>query len=239
VPANPVHRVYQGVPKPSIKETGISDAKKRVAGAAAPLLAQLANNTVTVTASQTSTAQPDEAVFNVNVSSGADKSLDYVVAAVAGVGITAADLVAIGNPSYANGLPADAFLNWNFQLFVPLSKLKDTMAALTALQQTISQNSVLTLKFTMSGTRASRQLTPECNLADLVAKARAQAQDIASAAGLNAGVIVSLTSVTLNGSPLECSLTARFALGAMFGQPGPNSITIKAARTINTPPDRY
>jgi hypothetical protein len=65
---------------------------------AVPLLAQVANDTVTVTASQTSTAQPHEAVISVDVSSGADKTLDYVVAAVSGVGITAADPVGIANP---------------------------------------------------------------------------------------------------------------------------------------------
>ena len=127
---------------------------------AVPLLAQLANNTVTVTASQTSTAQPDEAVISVDVSSGADKTLDYVVAAVSGVGITAADLVGIANSAYNSGLPTTAFLDWGFQLVVPISKLKATMAALTALEKTISQNSVLTLDYTMRGTRASGQQTP-------------------------------------------------------------------------------
>ena len=62
---------------------------------ATPLLAQLANNTVTVTASQSSAAQPDEAVFSVTVGSGLDKSLDDVVAAVSAVGITAANVVQI------------------------------------------------------------------------------------------------------------------------------------------------
>ena len=49
---------------------------------ATPLLAQLVNNTVTVTASQSSTAQPDEAVFSVTVASGLDKSLEDAVATV-------------------------------------------------------------------------------------------------------------------------------------------------------------
>jgi hypothetical protein len=49
---------------------------------AIPLAAQIVNNTVTVTASQSSVAQPDEAVFSVTVGSGLDKSLDDAVAAV-------------------------------------------------------------------------------------------------------------------------------------------------------------
>jgi hypothetical protein len=208
---------------------------------AAPLLAQLANNTVTVTASQNVRAStPDEAIFSVTVGSGVDKSLDDAVAAVSGLGITAANLVAVGTPPAAVRIgasppPASTGLAWIFQLAVPFSKLKDTTAALTALQKSISENnSGLSLSFSLSGTRVSAQQAPTCNLADLVNQARAQAQQIASSAGLTAGAIVGLTSFT----PSVCSLTVRFALGAMFGQPGPNSITITATRTNAIQPDQ-
>jgi uncharacterized protein YggE len=127
---------------------------------------------------------------------------------------------------------------WTFQLVVPFSKLKDTTSALTALEKSISENnSGLTLSFTLSGTRVSPLQAPNCNLADLASQARAQAQDIAGAAGFKAGAVVGLTSATSNAAPL-CSLTARFALGAMFGQPGPNTITITATRTNAIQPDQ-
>jgi len=208
---------------------------------AASLLAQLVNNTVTATASQSSTAaQPDEAVFSVAVASvGVGTSLDQVVAAVSGLGITAANLVQISNaqgaiifsPAPPQSGPAPALpLNWIFQLVAPFSKLKDTTAALAALQKSILQNnSGLTLSFTLSGTRVSGQQAPNCNLADLVSQARAQAQDIAGASGFKAGAIVGLTSATSAAVPI-CSLTVRFALGMMFGQPEP-VITISATRT--------
>jgi len=207
---------------------------------AAPLLAQIVNNTVTVTASQTSTAQPDEAVFSVTVGSGVDKSLDDAVAAVSSLGITAANLLQIGPGPYVlvSGRLGTPALQWVFQLVVPFSKLKDTTTALTALQKSISQNnSGLTLSFLVSGTRISAQQAPSCNLTDLVGKARSQAQDIAGAAGFEARAVVGLTSATSNAVPL-CSLTVRFALGMMFGQPGPNTITITAARTNTIQPDQ-
>jgi hypothetical protein len=212
---------------------------------AAALLAQISNNTVTVTASLSSTAQPDEAVFSVVVSSGTDKSLDDVVSAISGLGITAANLVTVNTAgaSVFNtiGAPPPPGLlgpQWIFQLVVPFSKLKDTTAALTALQKSISQNnSGLTLSFTLSGTQVSGQQAPSCNLADLVAKARSHAQDIAGAAGFKAGAIVGLTSATSTAPLLGCSLTVRFALGMMFGQPEPN-ITITATRTNNIQPDQ-
>jgi uncharacterized protein YggE len=208
---------------------------------AIPLLAQISNNTVTATASENSTAQPDEAVFSVTVASGPGTSLDQTVAAVSGLGMTAANLVAVNSTlPYLRLAPAPtpaATLNWVFQLVVPLAKSKDTTAALTALQQSISQNnSGLTLSFTLSRAAISAQQLPTCNLADLVSQARAQAQDIAGAAGFKAGAIVGLTRATSNAAPL-CSLTARFALGAMFGQPEP-VITITATRANNIQPDQ-
>ena len=52
---------------------------------AVPLAAQIVNNTVTVTASQSSTAQPDEAVFAVTVTSvGAGTNLEQIVARLSG-----------------------------------------------------------------------------------------------------------------------------------------------------------
>ena len=209
---------------------------------ATPLLAQLVNNSVTVTASQSSTAQPDEAVFSVTVASGLDKSLDDAVAAVSSLGITAANLLAVNSTlpgwTLATAPPPTPTLNWVFQLVVPLAKSNDTTAALTALQKSISQNnSGLTLSFTLSGTRLSAQQTPNCNLADLVSQARSQAQGIAGAAGFKAGAIVGLTSPTSNAALLGCSLTVRFALGAMFGQPEP-IITITATRSNAIQPDQ-
>jgi uncharacterized protein YggE len=212
---------------------------------ATPLVAQLANNSVTVTASQSSTAQPDEAVFSVTVGSGVDKSLDNVVAVVSALGITLTNLLQINSPlspalfSIPPPNNAPPSLGWTFQLVVPFSKLKDTTAALVSLQKSIPQNnSGLSLSYSVSGTQVSGQQTTKCNLADLVAGARAQAQQIASAAGFSAGAIVGLTSAAATPAPLVCSLTARYALGAMFGQPGPNSITITATRTNNIQPDQ-
>ncbi len=54
--------------------------------------AQLSPNTVTVTASSGSSAQPDQALFSISVGAGIDKGLDDIVKALAGSGITAANL---------------------------------------------------------------------------------------------------------------------------------------------------
>jgi hypothetical protein len=135
------------------------------------------------------------------------------------------------------GLPPSS-LGWTFQLTLPFFKTKDTTAALTSLQKTISlNNSGLMLSFALTGTRVSGQQAANCNLADLVVQSRAQAQQAASGAGLDAGAILGLTSATSTAAPLFCSLTARYALGTMFGQPGAEQHSITATRPNNIQPD--
>jgi hypothetical protein len=215
------------------------------------LFGQISNNTVTVTASQSATVAPDLVVFWVAVGSGFDQSLNDVVAAVSGLGLTAANLVgvnvqpqplAVDPPGGAGGvLPGLAVLpsplQWQFQLIVPFAKMKDTTAALAALQQSLGQNnSSLTLTYQVSGAQFSAQ-SPDCNLANLVSQARTMAQQITTPAGMTPGAIVGLNGSTSANTPAVCSLTVRFALGMMFAQ-GPNAITITATRLNPTAPDQ-
>jgi len=204
------------------------------------LFGQLSNNTVTVTASRGSNPQPDQLIFGVTVSSGIDKSLDDIVGAVAGSGITAANLAQVGDQSgsYQPGpLPPQPMLAWTFQLIVPFAKMKDTTASLTSLQKTIAQkNNGLSLSFAVQGTQVSAQ-SQSCDLAGLINDARAQAQKIAGPAGLSAGAIVGIGSIVASSSPV-CILTVKYALGVMFGQTAPNAITITASRTSNPQADQ-
>jgi hypothetical protein len=123
----------------------------------------------------------------VTVGSGVDKSLDDVVAAVSGLGVTTANLVGVSTLlPMVGGLPPSS-LGCTFQLAVPFSKTKDATAALTLLRKIISKNnSGPMLSFALTGTRVSGQRAANRNLTDLVA----QAQQTASASGLNAGAIV-------------------------------------------------
>jgi uncharacterized protein YggE len=205
------------------------------------LFGQLSNNTVSATASASPTQQPDQAVFSITVGSGIDKNLSDIVGALSGSGITAANLQSLSSSlalttiaSPGNGIPAPT-VQWYLQLTVPSAKAKDTTSSLAGLQKTIGQgNSGLTLSF--QETQFSGQ-PQTCDLGALVNDARTQAQKIAGAAGLSAGAIVGISTSTSNGASV-CSLSVRFALGGMIGQPGPNSITITATRTSNTPLDQ-
>jgi uncharacterized protein YggE len=200
-----------------------------------PLMAQLPSHTLTITASRSVALQPDQVVFGLSVASGTSTTLDQIGAALTSLGITSANL------SSANTTSA-TMLQWNFNLDVPISNLTATITSLTTLQQIIGQNnSGLTLTFNVNGTRVSQQLQQSqqaqtCTNANLISDATAQAQKLASAAGVTLGPIAKLSTTPLGVSglsgifapaelvvvnsivpanysvPLSCSLTVQFRL---------------------------
>jgi uncharacterized protein YggE len=200
-----------------------------------PLMAQPPSHTLTITASRSVALQPDQVVFGLSVASGTSTTLDQIGAALTSLGITSANL------SSANTTSA-TMLQWNFNLDVPISNLTATITSLTTLQQIIGQNnSGLTLTFNVNGTRVSQQLQQSqqaqtCTNANLISDATAQAQKLASAAGVTLGPIAKLSTTPLAVSglsgifapaelvvvnsivpanysvPLSCSLTVQFRL---------------------------
>jgi hypothetical protein len=204
--------------------------------------AQLDSNSVTVTATRSMSQQPDQVMFAVSVQSGLNTSLDDVVAALQGSGITAANFVGlslspsllyVGMPVIPSTIVAPP-MQWVFSLPAPLTKIKDTIAMLTALQQSIAkQNTGLMLSFNVQGTQVSTQAQQShvCPTSDLLADATTQAQKLASAAGLSLGSVLAMAGGTsVSGSvgtsvsiaavlsfappvlPSVCSMTVKFAL---------------------------
>src|SRR5581483_4509577 len=211
-----------------------------------PLLAfsQISNNSVTVTASQTVSQEPDQGIFSVTVTSGLDKNLSDVAGALQSAGLTAANLVGITSPEAVIVVgavpppPPAAQLQWTFQLIVPIAKVKETTVALAALAQSIPQNnSGLSLTFALQGTQVSPQQTNGCNLSDLLAQARTQAQQLTSAGGSTAGLTVGVIQALTTSTPGACSLTVRFALGTVLMPSQPYSITVTASRPVSVQPD--
>jgi hypothetical protein len=198
--------------------------------------AQLDSNSVTVTASRNVNLQPDQTVFSVRVTSGLNTGLDDVIAALQGAGIGLGNFSGVSmDQQFVSIGPSpqpvpQPMLGWTFVLPVPLSKMKDTAMTLTNLQQTIAQkNAGLALSFYVQGSQVSPQLqqSQTCAFTDLLSDARAQAQKLATASGLNVGTILAMSSststtvangVVLTGYPYisyspVCSMTVKFALG--------------------------
>jgi hypothetical protein len=175
---------------------------------------QLDTNSVTVTASRTPDLQPDEAIFGVFVDSDLHATLSDILAVLPGSGIAISNFVAVNTVQrYSQNMPLPSMLEWGFRLPVALSKMKETVATLTAMQQSLVQkNNGFVLSFNLQGTQVSQQLqqSQSCLFPDLMADARASAQRLASGAGLSVGNVLAMSSQT---APSNCSVTVKFALG--------------------------
>jgi hypothetical protein len=199
---------------------------------------QTDSNSITVVASRNTNLQADQAVFGVSVSSGLNASIDDVLGALQGSGITLANFTGIFTPTLTTvgigtGTPQPTLvpnLQWSFILAVPLSKIKDTIGTLTTVQQNVAKkNNGLSVTFQVQGSQVSPQAqqSQTCALQDLIADARAQAQKLADAAGLGVGVILAMSSATSGATATtaglssylvgfapvpNCTLTVKFAL---------------------------
>jgi uncharacterized protein YggE len=197
---------------------------------------QLDSNSITVSVSNNATLQPDQAVFSVTVQSSISSSLDDVLAALQGSGITAANFTGVSTQGQSIAILSAGpppipvpTLGWMFSLPVPLTNTKATVATLTTLQQNIAKlNNGMTLSFNIVGTQVSQQLAQSqtCSLSALIASATTQAQNLASAAGLTLGSILALSSATSTvGSGPQLPLEVP---GLLFSAtPPPCAITVK------------
>jgi hypothetical protein len=188
---------------------------------------QLDSNSITVTASRTTTLAPDQASITVAVTTGLNASMDDVLAVLTPAGINSSNFAGFGSGIYFVSIPPAQMgptVEWDFSVAVPLSKLRDTISQYSALQQAVAQkNNGTTLSFFVTGAQVSAQalLAQSCSLPDLIADARAQAQKLANAAGLSLGGILSMSGVTTTtSSPARspayaivpvCSITVKFA----------------------------
>lgn len=163
----------------------------------APLVfGQLDTNTVSVTATRSVVVQADQAVFVVSVASPLDATLDDMVGALQGTGITAAQFSGVAAPQSTNVLQFQ--IVWTFVVPVPLANMKTEIATLTTARQSLmAKRSAFTLSFNVAGTQASPELlaAQPCSRADLIADATAQAQKMAAAGGFWLGAIVSMSDV--------------------------------------------
>lgn len=202
---------------------------------------QVTSNSVTVNISRNANLQPDQIVLDIEVSAGPAATLDQVVAALQGSGVTQANFSGLSSG------PGQQ-VSWGFSLPVAFSNLKTTVAQLSALQTAIAKNNPgFLMSFSVRGTQVSQQLqqSVSCAAADLVSDARGRAQNMA-AAGQPLGGILAMSSASIATGPLSgpfatptyqpvCSLSATFALGASQ-QPG--TLTIAASHTLSLQPDQ-
>ena len=192
-----------------------------------PAQVSSSDRTVTVTASRNAAAVPDQGMFSVDVVSPITATRDDVLAALDGSGITVANFSSVyTNNVYDNsGRSSHSVLNWSFTLTVPFANTKATLDQLAAAQVALGKKgNGMTLSFGLRGTQTSPQALAgqNCPATDLISDARAQAQKIATAAGLSVGAVVGLSGTSVVTPPSgsfssgtyqpSCTLTVKFAL---------------------------
>jgi uncharacterized protein YggE len=180
--------------------------------------AQSSPNSITVTATRTLNVQPDQAIFQVSVTSNLTTGQSDVIAALQGTGITAANFTSVYSSTQYVNIQYVTALQWNFTLTVPLTNLKPTIDTFTGLQMSLSQGTTgLSLSFSVQGLQASPQAqqAQPCSLSGLISDARAQATAIANAAGSTVGSILAVTN-SISDTSVLCSATVKFALGGGF-----------------------
>lgn len=199
--------------------------------------AQLDSNSITVSASNNAALQPDQAVFSVSVTSPLTTGLDDVLTALAGSGITAANLSGVSTQGVYSvfGGPGTQIpppmLAWSFTLTAPLANTKATVASLTTLQQNVAKtNNGLALSFSIVGTEVSEQLAQSqtCSLSSLITSATTQAQALSAAAGLQLGAILALSSSTSNTvASSQVFASGPYVSTILNNVPPPCAITVK------------
>jgi uncharacterized protein YggE len=177
---------------------------------AAPAFGQIESHTVTISATRSVVIEPDQIVLQLTVSSNPSATLDQIVGALSDLGITDANLTG----TYNSNPPT---LTWNFSFTAPLANVTATIGSITKIEQTIAQNnSGLALTFYISGTQVSKQLqqAQTCPNSDLISVASAQAQKLASAAGMTLGPILRLSNAP---SPQSILVPANVELSGVLG----------------------
>ncbi len=165
---------------------------------------QLDSDTLTVSVSQSFALQPDQALLSISLLTPASTGLDELVASLKGSGITAANLSNVS-------LLREHTLVWQFTLAVPFSKIPSTAAQLNAQK----------IPFYVQGSQVSAesQQAQQCPVSNLMAAARAQAKQVADAAELVVGDVLTLSS----GNP--STPTLRLSIPTAASRPDSTSVT--------------
>lgn len=192
---------------------------------------QLETDTITIQASRSVTLTPDQVSFYITVTAAPTNSLDQIVAAISGLGITPSNLSGM-----YGAMDNQSSLQWSFTLATPLTNISATIASLIALQQSmVKNNSGMSLTFQVQGAYVSSEAyqSQSCSAKVLVTDAQVQAQKVAAAAGLAIGQIVAIS----DGSSFAVAPTLAFrggdfSTGTWFNTAGFSSYAIPSGCSL-------
>jgi hypothetical protein len=130
--------------------------------------------------------QPDQAAFTASVTAGVNSTEADILAAVAPVGLTAANLTGISGGAIR--------LTYNFSWSVPISKINETASAL--------QSARIAFQVTGAGVSDDLRAPASCSTSDLLADAQTQARKMAAAIGGTVGPVLAVSNSNSVSSPV-------------------------------------
>lgn len=135
---------------------------------------------------------PTQTVATLNLDGPLSLTLDQALVALQPLGILATDLTSTGLTAIRDPLSGDASApsgtTWTFHKMVPLNQLTATLTAADALRTNLNRSFSLDVEFRgLSATPAEREAAGRAALSEMTASGRRLAQDLARAAGYDAG----------------------------------------------------
>jgi hypothetical protein len=159
-----------------------------------------------------SNAPPTRVSVTLNVTADVSVGLDQIVQAVAATGVSAADLFGVGQSGSGQA-------QWMFSYTAPLSKWKDTLAALAKARD--AKHTGITVDYFISAEPAP---APECAQPTLLSQARRTAQDIAAAAGVALGPLTAVSDAPALGGTAVAVFAVLNPFPRAFAPPGCSAV---------------
>jgi hypothetical protein len=159
-----------------------------------------------------SNAPPTRVTVTLNVSADVSVGLDQIVQAVAATGVSAGDLYGVGQSGSGQA-------QWMFSYTAPLSKWKDTLAALAKARD--AKHPAITVDYFIS---AEPPAVPECAQPTLVSQARRTAQDVAAAAGVGLGPLTAVSDAPALGGTAVAVFAVLNPFPRAFAPPGCSAV---------------
>ena len=182
------------------------------------------DNSINVIASKTVDLPTEEVSFSLTLTGDQGTTLEQAVQILKDTGVTEKNLVGVQLQPYGPQ-PNQTRIAYQFLLAAPFSKYKETMDKLQAARRLIAVDSptmdLMILTAQLGSTEATRERARVSALPDLIADARAKADQLAKAAGLTLGPIIGLSDSTISAGFISS--------GYPYYAPGPTRVAFTLA----------
>jgi uncharacterized protein YggE len=154
------------------------------------------SDAIAVTVSRNVDLSPDTLYISLSIATDPDVSLDQVLQAAEGLGLSARNLLGVNFQQFGPS-PTQVRLGYNFDLSVAFGRSKETTDKLSALRRTLAAATpameLQIFGMSVSAEDTSRQQARQRLLAPLFEEARARADELSKAAGVSLGSVVGVS----------------------------------------------